>query len=173
MAADETQTLVAVLDTAVKIGLGALISAAAAYVMNKLSHKNQTERDDSASRERLLLLAVEGINESTQIMNQSLQDLTVAANTEKSDGSHEGRAKTFGEAVNKLVSSITYCRLIGANNLANMIEQKFSAYEAIRKHIAAKGLEYDKLKVRRILKDYKDLNLDFATEYERAFASLR
>ncbi|WP_172427914.1 hypothetical protein [Vibrio mediterranei] len=48
--------LIEVIDTAVKIGLGALISGGAAYVTQKSNHKAHAQDSDATHRARALLI---------------------------------------------------------------------------------------------------------------------
>jgi hypothetical protein len=58
-----------VIDTAVKIGLGALISGWATNKANKLKHQSEREKDTVAVKREMILIAVEKMDEYMQFLS--------------------------------------------------------------------------------------------------------
>lgn len=121
--------IIEVFDTAVKVGLGVLISGITTYWLTKLNNKTNRENDFSKRRSEIILFAIEKIEIYLSSFNNCYSRLTGLLSHGIQPGTlTDSQFKWYKEADRDMVSAwkerdmaVSRLKLIGLNNVAQHI----------------------------------------------------
>ena len=129
-------TALEVIDSAVKIGLGASITAVAGYLALSRSHRNEVRKAANEDRRSLLRTAAGLLEQATALVN--LATYTFA---HVPDGT-SSNTKQLVEAINKLGEARSLAVLSGARQLADEIANLRTAMEGLCGYFLSTGDNY-------------------------------
>ena len=132
-------TLLDIVDTAVKIGLGALISGVATYKLTKLNHQHELQRIALGKRRELL----EAI--ATQLVAYSGTERTLAYNltlAQKEQVSSDHLSKAIEEqlaALGHIESARAHATLLGYPSLTDALATYWDLAKSLALHVLQHG----------------------------------
>ncbi|WP_137937703.1 hypothetical protein [Chitinivorax sp. B] len=160
-------TVLEVVDSAVKIGLGALITAVAGYLALVRSQHHELRKTADEDRRNLLRSAASLLEQATALAN--LATFTFA---HVPDGSHDS-TKQLVEAINKLGEARSLAVLSGAKQLAEEIANLRSAMESFCGYFLTMGENYSIPDANAKISQLNESWPRIYHELERAYTSLR
>lgn len=137
-------TLIEVIDTAVKVGLGALISGTTTYYVTKQKYSHEIHKE-YISKQRDLL------HESLSMLDQSISKMNHAERTiyYKKDQTEEGQMDIskekveLVEAINLARKARVYMYLAGDSDLIELFDQYLVSIKEEFIHIESNGVNFD------------------------------
>lgn len=142
-------TTIEVIDTAVKVGLGAIISGCAAYWVARLNHVKEIEKDRLQRRRELL----EGIAEQVEEFNQNALKYwaVLSDDTKRPDVNTEllGSFKELTSAESKLL-------LLGEQNCQKLLREYGEYVKKFREDFYSKGEKVTEEQQKEIRKNILD-----------------
>jgi hypothetical protein len=156
-------TALEVIDSAVKIGLGALITAGAGYLALSRSHRNEMSKAANEDRRSLLRTAAGLLEQATALVN--LATYTFA---HVPDGTNSS-TKQLVEAINKLGEARSLAVLSGAKLLAEDIASLRGAMESLCGYFLSTGDNYSIAEANAMILKLNEHWPRIYTELERAY----
>jgi len=132
-----------IIDTAVKVGLGAAVSAFGSYVLAVANHKREAQRTLTTEKINLLKECATAIEEAYAETNSALQNIYLIRDHKKSDTTLDKELGRYVEAINKNRRAKVYSQLLGLTNLTDGIDELFARYSEEYKHLSENGLNSD------------------------------
>jgi hypothetical protein len=134
-----------IIDTAIKIGLGAIISGITNYLITKKSHENDLSKSLVSEKKDLLLNCVKKLESGTSYINNCFEtvDRLIKLNVPHNDPKFLESLKDLTSAFNKLKEARVLCYLIGQKDLAEYINKYLDLLEQIKQHMYEKQENYD------------------------------
>lgn len=129
-------TALEVIDSAVKIGLGALITAAAGYFALARSHRHEVSKATNEDRRSLLRTAAGFLEQATALANLATYAFAHVPDDANSSTKH------LVEAINKLGEARSLAVLSGSKQLAEDIANLRSAMEGLCGYFLSTGDSY-------------------------------
>jgi hypothetical protein len=155
-----------ILDSAVKIGLGALITAVSGLVVSSRSQRHELRKAANDDRRGLLRAAAKLVEEATGATNLATY---VLANVP--DGKGES-TRGLIEAINKLNEARSLAVLSGARVLSTEIATLRGGIESLCRYLLATGMDYSIPESNRLVselnKSWPIIYSQFEAEYAKA-----
>ena len=169
-------TTLDIIDTAVKIGLGAMISSIATYFALLKNHNQENQKDLRNTKKELLRDCSLKIEESTTIFNNAYN--AIIFERAHSNGSHESISNenlvelTKVTNIAKDAKSIAY--LLTENKLALLLEDFLKVITDITLHLKNHNTSYDNeyIKPKMVLtkSSIMELHKEFGKAFKRIYA---
>jgi hypothetical protein len=134
-----------IVDTAIKVGLGALISGVTTYFVTMRAHAHEIRKTLQSEKKELLKEASIKLEQSGSLLNETRQmihHLRIGEDKEKEAKFLEA-TKSFTVAYNLAKEARSLCHMIGQKPLADIITRYCNAIEELRVHYAMSGFAYD------------------------------
>ena len=110
-------TTLEIIDSAVKIGLGAIISGVATYLVTRKNHEHELRKAEHEDRRGLLRTAARLLEEATSLVNQGTYGVQLG-DTEAMAG-----ARQLIDAINKLGEAKSIAVLLGIKKLNDAVTE--------------------------------------------------
>ena len=136
-------TVVEIVDTAVKVGLGALISGIATYMVTSKNHSHEAKKNVAADKKEILLDLVHKLDTAFSIRNSAVQ--SIWRKYEREDDDLESDYAALTDAVNNLKLAVSYAFLIGRKDMPVLLGKIFSSLEEERKSLESEERNLDVL----------------------------
>ncbi|MBX7134794.1 MAG: hypothetical protein K1X67_19165 [Fimbriimonadaceae bacterium] len=135
-----------IIDTAVKVGLGAAISGATTYLVTMRAHKHEVRKELRKEQTELLKKGAAQFESSGALINHALR---LFENLKFGDSDVSGQFNAeinseFTNAFNEAREARMLFHLIGNTALADAATNHMEAMEALRKHLMINGVDADK-----------------------------
>ena len=134
-----------IVDTAIKVGLGALISGVTTYFVTTRTHSHEIQKSFQNEQKELLKEASIKLERCGSLLNEARQSvylLVISADPDKETKFHEV-SKSFTAAFNYARESRSLCYMIGQRDLAVLITGYCDAISELTVHYQEKRLSYD------------------------------
>ncbi|MEH0168478.1 hypothetical protein [Roseateles microcysteis] len=138
-------TSIEVLDTAVKVGLGALISGLTTFLVARRAQSHEIRKVILAERLQLLREAAVKLEQGGSLINKSCEAIAVARATGRLNQQEKlsEELPNFIMAFNTLKESHTLFYLSGRRALGELVGEYATKQDEVRKHFIARGTEFD------------------------------
>ena len=166
VAATDMPTLLDILDSAVKIGLGALITAGAGLLVSKRSQRHELKKAATEDRRALLRSAASLLEQATAAANLATYVLAHVP-----DGNSES-TKRLVEAINKLNEARSLTVLSGSRVLASEIAQLRGGFEGLCGYLLTVGEDYSIREANRLITSLNQSWPKIYSELEAAYGAL-
>lgn len=130
-------TPIEIIDTAVKIGLGALISGIATYMVTKRNHAHEIKNGIATDKKELLLGLIHKLDSALSKRNSSTQSIWRKIGSESAD--LESEYADLTHAANEVKLAISYAFLIDRKDIAGLLSNIFYSIEEERKFLESGG----------------------------------
>ncbi len=133
-----------IIDTAVKVGLGAVISGIATYFLTTRTHRHEIRKSLVNEKKELLRESVMKLERSSSLMNHAVQSIN-ALKWSAVPNKEERLVELIGQittAYNEGKEARALCELIGQKSLAGLVLQYLDATEELKKHFFERRLGF-------------------------------
>lgn len=138
-------TWLEIVDTAVKVGLGALISGITTYLITRRTHSHETRRSLQAEKTALLKEAMANLDQAGSLLNEAFQmlfQLQQSASPDKEQQFWEHYHKII-HAYNKAKGARTLSFMVGATKVAKPLNDYLETVQQVREYVAVNRLNCD------------------------------
>ncbi len=160
-----------IIDTALKVGLGALISAIATYAATNRNQKFEYKRQLIQDKKELFIEITRKIDKSSALKNEAMQSLNIKKHSTKDDNI-EAEFKMLGEAANELKIAGTNSSILGETELHDLIEKLFLELNELCQYIFQKGIKYEHKKLDEFTIKRQELLGGIRKKYKESFESI-
>ena len=132
-----------IIDTAIKVGLGALISGVTTYFVTTRTHSHDIRKLLISEKRDLLRSAATKLESSMSVVNHAVQEFThlLIGITSPEDKYPVDLIRSFTTAYNEGKEARTLFYLIGNKQLGELVTRYLELVEEVRKHFLARGPE--------------------------------
>ena len=134
-------TSLEVVDTAIKIGLGALISGVATYFTIKASNKHDIQKIRMEDKKGLVLKIIDHLDRSATCRDDAIASLVIKKKSDINDINKE--IQLYSNALSDLRSSRSIAFILGNEELAKLIIHRFITIENEYRHLYDNKINYD------------------------------
>jgi hypothetical protein len=159
-------TALEILDSAVKIALGALISGGAAFLVMRRTHQHDLKKAALEDKRGLLRSVAKLLGEASSALNLG----TYTFEHKRVDGKAD--AQLLIDTLNKLSEARSLAMLSGARELETRIAQLRSAAEQLAAYYLEAGEAYAVSEANRLLVGISECWVKVSNELEAAYARL-
>lgn len=134
-----------IIDTAIKVGLGALISGCTTYFVTARSHTDEMRKSMANNKKEFLKEIAINLEQSSSIANEcnsAFYHLTSSSDTNKEEAFSHLLTK-FVDAFNKAKTARTLCYLINEKSLGEIMERYGTRLAEEYMHYLEQRLQYD------------------------------
>lgn len=134
-------TTIDIIDTAVKIGLGALITGISTYLVTTKIHKHEVKKNLVEGRKELVMDVARKVEKASSIRFAVVESIFQKARRNIED-TGEDRQELLN-AMNELREAMTNCYLIGEEDLACLVDENIKLLSELKSHYAVHGIQYE------------------------------
>ena len=130
-----------IIDTAIKVGLGAIISGVTTYFVTTRTHSHDIRKLLISEKKDLLRIAATKLESSMSIVNHAFQEFThlKIGITSTEDKEPADLIRPFTTAYNEGKEARTLFYLIGNKQLGELVTRYLALVEELRKHFLVYG----------------------------------
>ena len=166
---EKIMTGLEVLDTAVKVGLGALIAGFTNYLVTARRNKDEATKALAAEKLALLKECALKMEEAKSIGNKALQNIYLIRDHNKNDIVLEDEINRFAEATYKAREARTLIQMLGASDLVGFIDEYIDKLSRQFNHIKEYGLEINYASINEITSQMDEISYKIGIVYSRVF----
>ncbi len=166
-------TTIDVIDTAVKVGLGALISGVTTYIIGRRNHSHDIRKAVLSERLQLLKEASVKFEQGGSQINSACERIVIIRAAKQSNQLEQFLTElpNFIAAFNTLKESRSLYFLAGSRQIGELVGEYGAKQDELRKHFAQYGLDFDHNYINRHFKEAGPLKTEIlellATELQR------
>jgi hypothetical protein len=136
-------TCLEIIDTAIKIGLGALITGIATFLVTKQKYHNELQKEFIAKKQALLHDCIFRLDNSTSLQNNALSSIFHKKKKNISPIDITDEKKELMESFNLAKEARTFAYLTSQKGIVTSIDKYLDYLDATMNHIENKGLKLD------------------------------
>jgi len=138
-------TSLEILDTAVKVGLGAALAGAASLLIARTSQKHEIKKLLLSERRDLLKLAAVALEEAASVVNLANQDIYALhdSKSEEKKARVLESARKLSTATNLARQACAYCYIGNQDSTGALCDKYAELIEDLHSHYADKRTSYD------------------------------
>jgi hypothetical protein len=159
-------TLLEIVDSALKIGLGALITGAATFLVTRQNHAHDFKKAAREDRRALLQRTALLLEEATALLN--LATFNIAHVSEQ----REAGVRMLIDAMNKLGEAKSLAHLLGERQLSSSIGALRGGVVELAGYFGSTGPSYDASEVNRLIGSINASWPAIHSELESAYAKV-
>ena len=138
-------TLLEIVDSAVKIGLGALVSGVATYLVTRKNHEHDLRKTAREDRRALIRSAARLLEEATTLLNQGTYGI------QRGNGEAIAGAKCLIDALNKLGEAKSLAVLLGMRKLSTAVTDARAGVVELAHYVGPDARRQDPNEINRLI----------------------
>jgi hypothetical protein len=159
-------TALEIIDSAVKIGLGALVSGVATYLVTRKNHEHELRKTAREDRRTLIRSAARLLEEATTLLNQATYGI------QRGDAEAVAGAKQLVDVINKLGEAKSIAILLGIRNLSSAVTDLRAGVVELAHYVGPEATGHDPREMNKLVAQMNDSWPPIHAELEVAYAKV-